>query len=94
MDNFDVSTFRFVNESDIVPHVPTRGFFNRYRHIGTTHFMRSDGTITSSEAAWRRALRQVAQILFFGAASLPADAISDHSIDEYIGKLEGHSLNG
>lgn len=93
VENFDVTTYRFVNEDDIVPHVPSRGLINTYRHLGKSFVMLSDGTITSAEVAWRRALRHISQIAIFGVSSLPAKSIGDHSMDKYIGKLEGHPLN-
>jgi triacylglycerol lipase len=84
---------RFVNEDDIVPHLPMRGLINRYKHVGRAHILRSDGRITSAPSAWRRLLRRVAQMMIFGVGSLPPKAIADHSMDRYIAKLEQHPLN-
>jgi triacylglycerol lipase len=92
-DHFNVRTYRFVNENDIVPHLPLHGLINRYRHIGRSYLLLPDGTITTRASAWRRLLRQISQIMIFGIGSLPKDSIDNHEIGRYIKKLEGHSLN-
>ncbi len=52
---YNVPVRRFVNENDIVPHVPLQGLFQKYkyRHVGQRQIMRPDGKITSSQNTTR-----------------------------------------
>ena len=90
---YKINHYRFVNEDDIVPHVPFQGFFVKYGHVGKRQIMQANGKITSMEAAWNRLLLKVAKIAIFGVSSLPTKAVSDHSMDNYIKKLANHYAN-
>jgi len=92
---FKLSLARYVNNTDIVPHVPLQGLLIRYRysHVGLRKIIQADGSVTSSEAAWLRLLRLTAQSTFMGLASVSKQAFANHSLDEYIAKLSKHHAN-
>ncbi len=91
--NYNAPHARYVNEDDVVPHVPFRGLINRYEHVGNGRIMLSNGSITGSATAWRRLLRSVGKIMVFGTDFLPSKSFRDHSLDEYIAKLVKHRAN-
>lgn len=90
---YKLPLLRFVNEQDIVPHVPFQGLFIKYSHVGKRQILTPDGRVTSNVREWKRLLRWVAQAAVMGVGSLPAKAIQDHSMVNYIGKLEKHYAN-
>lgn len=91
-DNYDRTLHQFVNEDDIVPHVPTRGLLTQYRHVGKTHVMLPGGKISSTKASWSATLAKVSKVMIFGVGSLTKKSISDHSMNRYITKFKAHKL--
>ncbi len=88
-DNYGLHLHRFINEDDIVPHLPLPGIANRYQHAGTGHYLLPDGCVSSHDAIWNQLLRNVARILIAGVESIPQKAYDDHFLQRgYIKKLE------
>jgi triacylglycerol lipase len=78
--------FRFVNNSDIVPHVPLPPF---YRHAGTFLHFDSAGKISAHEEFWvqlKGDLEEEAKSLF-NDKFIP-DNIEDHFMENYLSCLE------
>ncbi len=46
-ERFSVPCFRFVNNNDVVPHLPPRGWLADYAHVGSLKFIDSSGRIMS-----------------------------------------------
>ncbi len=92
---YNVHVKRFVNENDIVPHVPLQGMFQKYKydHVGQRRIMQPDGKITSSSAAWLRLLKGMAKVAVLGMGSTAASSIRNHSMNRYIAKLANHAAN-
>ena len=92
---YNVPARRFVNENDIVTQVPLQGVFHRYKydHVGQRQIMQADGKITSSSAAWRRLLKEVANVAVFGIGSAATSSFKNHSMNKYIAKLTNHRAN-
>ncbi len=92
---YNVHAKRFVNENDIVPHVPLQGMFIRYKysHVGQRQIMRPDGKITSSNAAWVRLLKDIAKVSVLGIGSTAVSSFKNHSMNRYIAKLAKHAAN-
>jgi hypothetical protein len=92
---YNVHAKRFVNENDIVAHVPLQGIFQKYKycHVGQRQIMQPDGKITSSSAAWTRLLKNLAKVSVLGIGSTAASSIKNHSMNRYIGKLAKHGAN-
>ncbi len=91
-DNYDRTNHQFVNEDDIVPHLPTKGLITKYQHVGKTYVIAADASISASDTIWQRLLNGVSAIMR-SDESLPKKSIDDHSLVKYIGKLKKHSLN-
>jgi hypothetical protein len=89
---YNVHVKRFVNENDIVPHLPLQGMFMRYKysHVGQRKIMQANGTITSSNAAWMRLLRNIAKV---AVLEIGSSSIRNHSMHRYIAKLANHAAN-
>jgi hypothetical protein len=86
---YKVPLKRFVNENDIITHVPLQGLFTnlKYCHVGHRQLIMPNGQITSSEAVWTRQLREVAKIAVLGVGAVGADALRSHSMTKYVAKL-------
>ncbi len=92
---YKVPLKRFVNENDIITHVPLQGLFTnlKYCHVGHRQLIMPNGQITSSEAVWTRQLREVAKIAVLGVGAVGADALRSHSMTKYVAKLANHGVN-
>lgn len=78
--------FRFVNNNDIVPHVPLPPLF---KHVGTFLYFDSDGDIRAGEGFWelvKEGLEGKAKSLFDD--KLMPDEIEDHFMENYLARLE------
>ena len=91
----NITVRRFVNETDIVPHVPLQGLFGRYRydHVGLRQIMLPSGRITSDSGAWIRLLKEFAKIAVLGVGAVGQKSYTDHSMDRYVLKLANHGSN-
>jgi triacylglycerol lipase len=78
--------FRFVNNNDIVPHVPLPPL---YKHVGTFLYFDSDGKIQADEGFWgelKEGLEGEAKSLLEG--KFKPDLIEDHFMKNYLARLE------
>jgi triacylglycerol lipase len=50
-NDFHISTYRFVNNDDVVPRVPLPGL---YRHVGSMKYIDSKGVIHDNPSLWER----------------------------------------
>lgn len=75
------STYRFVNNNDIITRVPPRSL--NYSHVGKLEYFKEDGTLTQDISEWDRFLDRInGRIQDIGEWG--TDGIKDHSIDEYV----------
>jgi triacylglycerol lipase len=76
-------TFRFVNNEDLVPRVPFRGF--DYADVGQMIHFDSDGTPQLQSSQWASFLNRTLQSFdeFFNIAGHAQSDVRDHSMDAY-----------
>jgi len=83
--------FRFVNNNDIVPHVPPpfsiRNPTRLYGHVGTVKYFNASGTIVTHNQILGRLLDSSWGLLK-GAVGAQLDLISDHKMEYYISHLD------
>ncbi|MGC1218300.1 MAG: lipase family protein [Phormidesmis sp.] len=83
--------FRFVNNNDIVPHVPPpfsiRNPTRLYGHVGTVEYFNASGNITTHNQILGRLLDSSWGLLK-GAVGAQLDLISDHKMEYYISHLD------
>lgn len=80
-------TFRFVDNNDIVPHVPPS--ISGYKHAGTFSFFDADGDIKADEGFWsgvKDALEGRVEDLW--KHGLVPPVIEDHFMENYLAALE------
>ncbi|HIJ97017.1 MAG TPA: lipase family protein [Desulfuromonadales bacterium] len=83
---FKSKAFRFVNNNDIVPRIPTRIQF--YSHVGTLCYFDHNGQLQYDLESWYRMLDRIQGDLdSFLSATLIPDQISDHFMDNYLIRL-------
>jgi len=70
-------TYRYVNDTDIVPRVPTR--LEGYGHVGTLFYFGPDGKITPDHSAWQQFL-------------LDVRGTSDDFLSGRLGSVENHRI--
>ena len=94
-NSYKLANFRFVNQDDIVPHLPFRWC---YKHVGRLKLLDQDGDLTESEAAWKalkRAMAQKArQVQQAHAGQLGVrrqisefEWLTDHHVDQYLAAI-------
>ena len=81
------STFRFVNNNDLVTRIPPREL--GFRHTGTLRYFDEHGTLWENISMWRRFLDQVRGRLS-DIVSLGLDEIKDHNMDSYVELVRNH----
>ncbi len=104
VNDFRVSTYRFVNNDDVVPRVPLPGL---YRHVGIMEYIDNEGIIHDTPSLWERledSFRgELAHIFNLGllrlgfARKLPDSCFTDHAPiyytvriwNSYVGELRG-----
>jgi triacylglycerol lipase len=85
---------RFVNNRDVVPHMPPRiaGFFTYYKHVGKFHGFDKNGKLTRADRAWSRMVKAAATFsMTREEATMEAmelGFLEDHRIASYIARLE------
>ncbi|MEM8804994.1 MAG: lipase family protein [Cyanobacteria bacterium P01_G01_bin.38] len=89
-NNLDGKVFRFVNNNDIVPHVPPPfsplNPMRFYGHLGTMKYFDSKGILVANYKAFNRAL-DAAWGIAKGLFESGFDLIADHSMQYYISYL-------
>jgi triacylglycerol lipase len=99
--SYNQTNYRFVNNDDVVPHLPFRWC---YKHVGQIELLDGQGNLIQEDAAWRekkRALRSQAKRVqqahrvantptrtladFEGVAGF--EGVTDHYIDNYLAAL-------
>lgn len=80
------TTFRVVNQSDLVTRVPPRSF--GYSHLGTFKYITSDGQVASDVGWWQRFLDDW-QVALEHVLDWAEDGIESHRIGQYRSLLEG-----
>lgn len=74
-------TFRFVNNSDVVPRVPPRA--GLYSHVGTFLYFDEHRTLRSDPGFWFRRLDELKSAVD-DFRNLDPGAIKGHAMDEYL----------
>ena len=95
-DSYRLANYRFVNDNDLVPHLPFRWC---YKHVGKLRLVDGHGDFTEEQAAWVAKKRVLAgkakrvQRAHRGAAGAlhvfsEFDWLADHHLDRYRGAIE------
>lgn len=88
--NLDGKVFRFVNNNDVVPHIPPpfslRNPFRLYGHLGTVRYFNSKGLLMANYKTMNRVLDS---LFGFGQSLFESsfDLIADHGMPYYISYL-------
>lgn len=92
--SYRLPNYRFVNENDLVPHLPFRWC---YKHVGTLRLIDSDGQFTEERAAWvgkKRKLAPKAKHVHRTHRNggilhevLDFDWLTDHYLDRYLSAI-------
>ncbi|MEM8611618.1 MAG: lipase family protein [Cyanobacteria bacterium P01_H01_bin.105] len=88
--NLEGKVFRFVNNNDVVPHIPPpfsiRNPLRLYGHLGTVRYFNSKGLLTANYKAMNRLLDS---LFGFGKSLFESsfDLIADHGMPYYISYL-------
>lgn len=83
--DYSAQTFRYVNNNDIVPRIPFRSM--KYRHVGTFRYF-DDGGNQRDDMSWWDKLVDRLHGRFDDILKPGTDGIKDHSMDEYVKRLE------
>lgn len=95
--NYDLSlekrTFRFVNNKDLVPRVPFRGF--DYADLGQMIHFNADGKPQLQSLEWSNFLSRTLQSFadFFDIAGHIAPDVADHSMSGYADLVQAQAAN-
>lgn len=85
---FKQRLYRFVNHSDVVPHVPPPGvFINRYEHVGKLVHLLANGEIDETADDWEEMMERVAELSRGATAKALAGPLDDHKIASYVAKI-------
>ncbi|MGA2619748.1 MAG: lipase family protein [Thermoguttaceae bacterium] len=86
--------YRFVNNNDIVPHVPLEYMvvpvplhgvqLCRYKHVGTLEYLDRNGRLGGGMSDWERKKACVLDAMQLAGGLPEPEAISDHEIGNYI----------
>jgi len=86
---FKSTTFRFVNNNDVVTRIPPRVL--GYRHTGTLRYFDEDGDFHAEIGYWRRLFDRIygrlADLFHWGT-----DGIKDHGMEHYMSLVRAHYL--
>jgi hypothetical protein len=94
-DAYDLLNYRFVNDNDLVPHLPFRWC---YKHVGELKLLNRQGHLDEGKTAWRAKKRQHAahakRIQRAHRGPAPAehsfgelDWLADHHLDRYVAAI-------
>ncbi|HKB37244.1 MAG TPA: lipase family protein [Gemmataceae bacterium] len=86
--------YRFVNNNDVVPHVPLefmvlgvrhRGLvLFRYKHVGTLKYLDRHGHLGEGMSDWDMKKEFTLNALMRSGGTIEPDALADHRIDNYV----------
>ena len=82
--------YRFVNNEDAVPSIPWLTLFDTYAHAGHEVFLLLSGDIAASRHSTGLA-RRLDRAHHIGEGVFPSGPVHDHSMDEYLAKLDRHA---
>lgn len=82
---------RFVNNNDVVPQVPPPGLFLKYWHSEREVRFAPDGQLIFDISLWTRT-RSLVEGSMQDLGKLGIDAVTDHSMDRYIGLTRNQLL--
>lgn len=83
---FEARAIRFVNNNDVVPHVPLSGPVHRYWHTKGTIYIDADGDLRPDTPYWKR-LREGLKGATQDLGKLGPDALKDHAMDRYVHQI-------
>jgi len=94
-DSYSLANYRFVNDNDLVPHLPVRWC---YKHVGKLRLLNKEGDFTEDQAAWvakKRALSGTAKRVHrahrhsTGVLHIFSefDWLADHYINRYLSAI-------
>ena len=89
--NLSGKVFRFINNNDVVPHIPPpfslRNPLHLYGHLGTVKYFNSRGLLMANYKAINRAIDSLTSFAK-GLFELGFDLIADHNMSYYIDYLD------
>lgn len=77
---------RFINNNDIVPHVPLPGLLLRYWHTKHLIYIDAEGKLNPNLPLWKR-LQKGFQGAIQDLGKLGPDALKDHAINNYVHQI-------
>jgi hypothetical protein len=94
-DSYSLANYRFVNDNDLVPHLPFRWC---YKHVGKLRLLNKGGDFTEDQAAWvakKRALAGKAKMVHRAHRNSTGvlrifrefDWLADHYINKYLSAI-------
>lgn len=86
---FPARLYRFVNNEDAVPNIPWPTLFDTYAHAGQEVLLLPSGDIAASRHSAGLA-RRLDRAHHIGEGVFPSGPVHDHSMDEYLAKLDSH----
>jgi len=102
-NTYPLVSYRFVNNRDIVPHVPTSRLLNwHYAHVGVPYWLSDDGKIYNSEPTEITLLMRSGTYALMSKGAMRTelmksqlfDLISDHHIGHYVEKISALAQGG
>lgn len=95
--DYGASLYRFVNDRDVVPHLPleqqlvgtlTEGFsVVRYKHVGGLKHLDRFHKLRDEASEWAAAKDAMLEALIGMTESVELDAVEDHGIDNYVAAI-------
>jgi triacylglycerol lipase len=93
-------TFRFVNNNDLVPHLPPDKLLNNklvrdftppalrdFKHIGLLRYFDADGNLKDNPSVWD-SIKEGVRDAISDLGGLAKDAVNDHKMENYITSLK------
>jgi triacylglycerol lipase len=81
--SFRVPSYRFENNNDIVPKVPTEILLHyRYTHVGSLMYLSREGELWKNPKS-RKRIKDIARGRLMGLLEPGVDGVEDHGLDRY-----------
>ena len=96
-ESYGPKHYRFVTEKDVVPKVPLRGIFTRYRHVGQevilseTEYRLGEGDTRLLDDRFLQLLAGQVGLSEIALDEFISDGIREHQLATYISRCEHHS---